>query len=188
MTADADATEVRRHEEHLRRCLRSGVCAAAPARPRPARKTTRRNRRDPAGDDDDEGDTGLWFVPTGEILPARKWSFSVYRVNFDYEQGFTDVSNWPVTFGVGLGDRAELFGAFTSCGASIATCGRSSRATRESGGVVNDYPFVRQGWTGNQLGDLWLGAKINLIVAVARSEQPAGLRAARHGQAADRAG
>ena len=57
------------------------------------------------------GDTGLWFVPTGEVLPAKRWSFSVYRVNFDYTEGFTDVSNLPVTFGVGLGDRAELFGA-----------------------------------------------------------------------------
>ena len=59
------------------------------------------------------GDTGLWFVPTGEILPAKKWSASAYRVNFDYQQGFTDVSNWPVTFGFGLGDRAEVFGAWT---------------------------------------------------------------------------
>ena len=23
------------------------------------------------------GDTGLWFVPTGEVLPAKRWSFSV---------------------------------------------------------------------------------------------------------------
>jgi len=59
------------------------------------------------------GDTGLWFVPIGEVLPARKWSVSAYRVNFDYNQGFTDVSNWPLTFGVGLGDRAEVFGAWT---------------------------------------------------------------------------
>ena len=51
-------------------------------------------------------------MPTGEILPARRWSFSVYRVNFDYEEGFTDVSNWPVTFGVGLADRAEIFAAW----------------------------------------------------------------------------
>src|SRR4026208_2340622 len=57
------------------------------------------------------GDTGLWFVPTGEILPAKRWSVSAYRVNFDRDQGFTDVSDWPVTFGVGLADRAELFGA-----------------------------------------------------------------------------
>ena len=31
-----------------------------------------------------------------------------------------------------------------------------------AGGLVNEYPFVRQGWSDNQLGDLWLGAKINL--------------------------
>src|SRR5690606_11437287 len=59
------------------------------------------------------GDTGLWFVPTGEVLPARRWSFSVYRVNNDFTQGFTDVSDFPVTFGVGLGDRAEIFGAWS---------------------------------------------------------------------------
>ena len=58
------------------------------------------------------GDTGLWYVPTAEILPARKWSVSGYRVNFDDDQGFTDVSNWPVTFAYGVRDRAELFGSF----------------------------------------------------------------------------
>jgi outer membrane protein OmpA-like peptidoglycan-associated protein len=110
-----------------------------------------------------DGDTGLWFVPTGEILPARKWSFSLYRVNFDYEAGFTDVSNWPVTFAVGVGDRAELFGAWTV----VRRIDRDVRplftSDPGSGGVVNDYPFVSQGWSDNQLGDLWLGAKINLI-------------------------
>src|SRR3972149_2214902 len=60
------------------------------------------------------GDTGLWFVPTGEILPARKWSLSAYRVNFDYDQGFTDVSRWPITFGVGARNRVEVFGALTA--------------------------------------------------------------------------
>src|SRR4051794_14385854 len=59
------------------------------------------------------GDTGLWFVPSGEILPAGKWSASAYRVNVDFEQGFTDVSNWLATFAFGVKDRAELFGAFT---------------------------------------------------------------------------
>ena len=27
------------------------------------------------------GDTGLWFVPSGEILPDGKWSISGYRAN-----------------------------------------------------------------------------------------------------------
>ena len=106
------------------------------------------------------GDTGLWFVPTGEILPAKKWSFSAYRVNFDYTEGFTDVSNWPLTLGVGLGDRAELFGAWTL----VRRIDRDVRpifTNTQGGGLANDYPFVRQGWSDNQLGDLWLGAKIN---------------------------
>ncbi|MEN3337250.1 MAG: OmpA-OmpF porin, family, partial [Acidobacteriota bacterium] len=60
-----------------------------------------------------EGDTGLWFVPTGEVLPAKRWSLSAYRVNFDRDQGFTDVSNWPVTGGIGIANHLELFGAFT---------------------------------------------------------------------------
>jgi hypothetical protein len=42
------------------------------------------------------GDTGLWYVPTGEVLPRKKWSMSAYRVNYDDNQGFTDVSNWPI--------------------------------------------------------------------------------------------
>ena len=33
------------------------------------------------------GDTGLWFVPTGEVLPAKKWSFSAYRVTFGSDRG-----------------------------------------------------------------------------------------------------
>jgi outer membrane protein OmpA-like peptidoglycan-associated protein len=110
------------------------------------------------------GDTGLWFVPTAEVLPARKWSFSLYRVNFDYNQGFTDVSDFPVTFGVGLGDRAELFGAWSV----VRRIDRDIRpifipTESEAGGLVNEYPFVREGWSGNQLGDLWIGAKVNLM-------------------------
>jgi outer membrane protein OmpA-like peptidoglycan-associated protein len=110
------------------------------------------------------GDTGLWFVPIGEVLPARKWSASAYRVNYDYNQGFTDVSNWPLTFAFGLGNRAEVFGAWTL----VRRIDRDVRpiflpAQPEAGGVVNDYPFVRQGWSDNQLGDLWLGTKVNLL-------------------------
>jgi len=56
-----------------------------------------------------QGDTGLWFVPLGEVLPAGGWSFSAYRTNFDRQEGFTDISLWPVTIGYGVGNRAELF-------------------------------------------------------------------------------
>src|SRR5262245_1507786 len=109
------------------------------------------------------GDTGLWFVPTGEIVPAKKYAISAYRVNFDRNQGFTDVSDWPVTFGFGVADRAEIFGAWTV----VRRIDRDVRPLFVStepvaGGLVNEAPFVRQGWSDNQLGDLWLGAKVNL--------------------------
>jgi outer membrane protein OmpA-like peptidoglycan-associated protein len=32
-----------------------------------------------------------------------------------------------------------------------------------AGGLVNEYPFVSGGWSDNQLGDLWLGGKVNLM-------------------------
>ena len=133
------------------------VCALLPAAAAAQQSTETRPATTTA-----RGDTGLWFVPTGEILPAGRWSFSVYRVNFDYKEGFTDVSNWPVTFGVGLADRVEIFAAWDV----VRRIDRDVRpvftSNAAAGGLVNDYPFIRQGWSGNQLGDLWLGAKINL--------------------------
>ena len=89
------------------------------------------------------GDTGLWYVPTGEVLPHKKWSMSAYRVNFDDNQGFTDVSNWPITFGYGVGDRAEIFGALT-------VVNRIDRDIRPlfvpsiagAGGYVPEYPLA----------------------------------------------
>src|SRR5688572_11084469 len=131
----------------------TGAAGAQPpiAETRPATTTT-------------AGDTGLWFVPTGEILPARRWSVSAYRINFDYDQGFTDVSRWPITFGVGLADRFELFGTFTA----VTRIDRDLRPLFDPllptfGGVVNEYPFVNEGWSGNQIGDLWVGGKLNLM-------------------------
>ena len=58
------------------------------------------------------GDTGLWFVPTAEVLPSGKWSVSGYRRGTDYIQGYTNVADFAGTFGVGIKDRAEIFGSF----------------------------------------------------------------------------
>ena len=119
------------------------------------------------------GDTGLWFVPTGEVLPAKRWSFSVYRVNFDYTEGFTDVSDWPMTFGVGLGDRAELFGACTL----VRRIDRDARPIffEQPGGRRRERVSVHaRRWSDNQFGDFWLGAKMNLASQCDRSPSPSG--------------
>ena len=57
------------------------------------------------------GDTGLWFVPTGEVLRGGTWSASAYRLNWDVRQGFTDISHFEGTFAYGAGGRTEIFGA-----------------------------------------------------------------------------
>lgn len=113
------------------------------------------------------GTTGIWFVPTAEVLPAKKWSVSFYRTNIDDGQGFTDISSFPATFAVGVANRAEIFGSW-------ALVTRIDRDTRPlffepaddtggvGGGLVVDYPLVRGPWTGNKLGDLTVGGKVNV--------------------------
>jgi hypothetical protein len=57
------------------------------------------------------GDTGLWFVPTAEVMPKGKWSASVFRANYDRRQGLTDVNQIGFTGAIGIADRFELFGS-----------------------------------------------------------------------------
>ena len=123
------------------------------------------------------GDTGLWNVPTAEVLPARQWSLSAYRVNFDDNEGFTDVSNWPVTFGVGLRDRAELFGSFVVVNRVDRDISPTFVSTLpQAGGVVPQNPLVTRGWSGNHVGDLWIGAKINLASDWRQAKVPFAVR------------
>jgi outer membrane protein OmpA-like peptidoglycan-associated protein len=108
------------------------------------------------------GDTGIWFVPTGEVLPSGKWSASAYRRGTNWIQGYTNVADFAGTFAVGIKDRAEIFGSFLF----------DTRIDRDLypvfvndpsfGGVIDRYPRVTQNWTGDNVGDFYLGAKINL--------------------------
>ena len=41
------------------------------------------------------GDTGLWFIPTGEVLKPGGWAFGAYRTELDFKQGSTDVAHSP---------------------------------------------------------------------------------------------
>ena len=109
------------------------------------------------------GDTGLWFVPTAETLPGGRWSTSVYRANYDRRQGLTDVSEIGITGAVGITDRFELFGSWR-----LVRLDRDVRPTFVPtepvfGGVSQEFPYVRRGWSKTLGGPTYVGAKLNLI-------------------------
>jgi outer membrane protein OmpA-like peptidoglycan-associated protein len=108
------------------------------------------------------GDTGLWFVPTAEVLAHGRWSGSAYRRGTNYVQGFTNVADVAGTFAVGVSDRVELFGSFlfdTRIDRDIRPLFINDARV---GGVLDRYPGVTTGWTGNNVGDFYLGAKFGL--------------------------
>jgi outer membrane protein OmpA-like peptidoglycan-associated protein len=109
------------------------------------------------------GDTGLWFVPTAEVLGKGQWSTSVYRRGTNWVQGYTNVADFAGTFAYGIGGRAEVFGSFLV----DTRIDRDSRPVFGSdpafGSFVDRYPKVNQYWTGDNVGDLYVGAKFNLL-------------------------
>ncbi len=110
------------------------------------------------------GDTGIWFVPTAEVLAHGKWSVSGYRRGTNYIQGYTNVGDFAGTFAVGIANRAEVFGSFLF----DTRIDRDVRPLFGNGdpsfsGVVDRYPFATQGWSGDHIGDFYVGAKVNLL-------------------------
>ena len=108
------------------------------------------------------GDTGLWYVPTAETLPAKKWSASVFRANYATAQGLTDVSQIGVTGAYGIGNRFELFGSWHSVRYDRDLRPLFDPNNPKFGGVTSDFPFVRSGWS-NLGGPLIVGGKWSLI-------------------------
>jgi len=108
------------------------------------------------------GDTGLWYVPTGEVLGKGQWSATVYRRGTNWVQGYTNVADFAGTFAYGVGDRAEVFGSFlvdTRIDRDIRPIFVNDPAF---GGFIDRYPKVNQYWTGDNVGDLYVGAKYNI--------------------------
>jgi hypothetical protein len=116
------------------------------------------------------GDTGLWLVPTADVLRNKKWSFSINQVNMDDGQGFTDANRFPLTFAVGLGDRAEVFGNWSAVvrvdrdtNPLFYTSTAREATTGTGGGIQPDFPLIKGGWSGSKVGDAWFGGKVRLF-------------------------
>jgi outer membrane protein OmpA-like peptidoglycan-associated protein len=123
------------------------------------------------------GDTGLWFVPTGEVLKKGGWAFGAYRTELDFKQGSSDASFYPGTFAIGVGNRTEVFAAVRA----VTAIDRDTRplfspVTTQLAGVINEYPLVRDQWTGSNFGDVYAGAKFNLLSEYRRHPMALALR------------
>ena len=105
------------------------------------------------------GDTGLWFVPTAEVLGHGKWSASVYRRGTNWVQGYTNVADFAGTFAVGIKNRAEIFGSFLVDTRIDRDVRPVFVADPTFGGFIDRYPRVNQYWTGDNIGDFYIGAK-----------------------------
>jgi len=149
-------------------CLTLSTAALAQT-PAPASTQTPASSSSPAADTATRpatttffGDTGLWYVPTAEVLGNGQWSVSGYRRGTNWIEGYTNVADFAATFAYGIKDRAEIFGSFL-----VDT--RIDRDTRPLfnsdptfGGIIARYPQVSQPWTGDNIGDLYLGVKYSL--------------------------
>ena len=117
------------------------------------------------------GDTGLWFVPTAEVVGPGQVAGSGHLSTFNRQQGFTAIQSLAGTFAFGVRDRVEVFG-------SVPFLTRIDRDVRPLfrpynppiGGVLPDYPFARRPFSGNAMGDVVVGAKVNL--ATERTQAP----------------
>jgi hypothetical protein len=109
------------------------------------------------------GDTGLWFVSTAETLPARKWSFSAFRANFDRRQGLTDVNHLGATAAFGITDGLEVFGSWRTVRLDRDVRPVFIPGNPEFGGVSQEYPYLRRGWSDTLGGPIYAGLKYSLL-------------------------
>jgi peptidoglycan-associated lipoprotein len=111
------------------------------------------------------GDTGLWYVPTANVLPNRMWSFSLSRLEANEGQGFSNISTFPISFGIGLGGRTELFvswDAQTRIDRDSSPLFFPGSATPGTGGGIDVNHPLDRGKFVHSVGDAWIGAKFAL--------------------------
>src|SRR5262245_20464200 len=109
------------------------------------------------------GDTGIWFVPTGEVVPGGKVAASGYRRGTNFIQGYSNVADFAGTFSFGIADRAEVFGSFLFDTRIDRDLRPLFGTEKEFAGFMDRYPRVTQPWTGDNVGDFFVGVKFNFL-------------------------
>jgi len=101
------------------------------------------------------GDTGLFRLSSAYTLPKGRFSFSLFRDNYDRDPKGTDFSIHGFSIGYGASDRLEIFG-------SVGIQNRAKAHYLFEPGGPNEYPFIGESWdTG--FGDINVGLKYKLL-------------------------
>jgi outer membrane protein OmpA-like peptidoglycan-associated protein len=109
------------------------------------------------------GDTGIWYVPTAEVLSRGTWSVGGDRRGTNYVQGSSNVADFAGSLAVGIGPRVEVFGAFLFDTRVNRNDAPVFADDAREGGIIARFPRVNESWTGDSVGDLYLGTKVNLL-------------------------
>lgn len=123
------------------------------------------------------GDTGIWYVPTAEVLQGGTWAVGAGRRGTNYVQGSSNVADFAGSVAVGIGQRVEVFGAFlfdTRINRNDGPVFTPDDA--RDGGIAARYPRVNESWTGNNVGDLYVGTKVNLMSEYRRAPMALAVR------------
>ena len=115
-------------------------------------------------------------MPTAEVLARHTWSIGGDRRGTNYVQGSSNVADFAGTAAFGVSDRVEVFGAFLADTRIDRDAAPIFADQARDGGVISRYPRVSQSWTGNNVGDLYLGTKVNLASQYRRSPVAFALR------------
>jgi outer membrane protein OmpA-like peptidoglycan-associated protein len=110
------------------------------------------------------GDTGLWFVPTAEVLGDGSMAAAGHVSTFNREQGFTAIQSMAGSFAVGLKDRVEVFGSVgfqTRIDRDLRPLFQSGKAN--VGGITPQYPLVSEPFSKSAFGDVTVGMKANIL-------------------------
>jgi outer membrane protein OmpA-like peptidoglycan-associated protein len=102
------------------------------------------------------GDSGLFrLVGSAYTLPKGYFSAGFSYDNMDRDPKGTDFAVHGVTFGYGVSNRFELFGA-------LGIQNRTKAHYLEELGGPNEYPFPNESFS-TGFGDVWLGAKYGFL-------------------------
>ena len=108
------------------------------------------------------GDTGLWFVPTGGGPAHGKWSRERLSARHQLRPGLHERRRFRRHVRRSASRTAPRSSGRSSFDTRIDRDVRPLFIANDTafGGVIDRYPRVNQYWTGDNVGDFYLGAKV----------------------------